>query len=122
VIAAVAAGAFFGLGDVLMKAATEVARTRTGGFSLASADTLASVAVAPELVFSLVATTLAFAMQQMAFARGRVSLVVPLVGVAGTAVVVVLGAALLGEQVGAARAAGIAVMLAGTLLIGRAAP
>jgi len=117
---ALAAGAFFGLGDVLMKTATDVARARTGGFDLATGDTLSSLAVAPELAFSLVATALAFAIQQLAFSRGRVSLVVPLVGVAGTAVVIVLGATLLEEQVSVARAASIAVMLAGTLLIGRA--
>lgn len=46
----------------------------------------------------------------------------PLIGVAGTAVVVVLGATLLQEPVSVARAASIAMMLAGTLLIGRAAP
>lgn len=64
---------------------------------------------------------LAFTIQQMAFLRGRVSLVVPLVGVAGTAVVVLLGATLLREQVSGARAASIAVMLASTVLIGRGA-
>jgi len=119
---ALAAGAFFGLGDILMKAATDAARARTGGFNLATGDTLTSLAVAPELVLSLVATAFAFAVQQMAFSRGRVSLVVPLIGVAGTAVVVVLGATLLQEQISALRAASIAMMLAGTLLIGRAAP
>jgi len=119
---ALAAGAFFGLGDILMKAATDAARARTGGFNLATGDTLTSLAVAPELVLSLVATAFAFAVQQMAFSRGRVSLVVPLIGVAGTDVVVVLGATLLQEQISALRAASIAMMLAGTLLIGRAAP
>ena len=118
---ALAAGAFFGLGDILMKAATDVARAGTGGFSLTSPDTLVSLAGAPELVLSLAATTIAFSVQQIAFSRGRVSLVVPLVGVAGTAVVVLLGATLLREQVSAARAASIAVMLAGTVLIGRGA-
>jgi drug/metabolite transporter (DMT)-like permease len=118
---ALAAGVFFGLGDILMKAATDVVRAGTGGFSLTSADTLTSFAVAPELVLSILATTLAFTIQQIAFSRGRVSLVVPLVGVAGTAVVVLLGASLLREQVSAARAASIAVMLAGTVLIGRGA-
>jgi drug/metabolite transporter (DMT)-like permease len=119
---ALAAGVFFGLGDILMKAATDVARARTGGFNLATGDTLTSLAIAPELVISLVATVFAFAIQQMAFSRGRVSLVVPLIGVAGTAVVVALGATLLQEQVSALRAASIAMMLAGSLLIGRAAP
>jgi multidrug transporter EmrE-like cation transporter len=104
-----------------MKAATDVVRAGTGGFSLTSADTLTSLAVAPELVLSIIATTLAFTIQQIAFSRGRVSLVVPLVGVAGTAVVVLLGATLLREQVSAARAASIVVMLAGTVLIGRGA-
>jgi drug/metabolite transporter (DMT)-like permease len=95
---------------------------RTGEFHLASATTLASLGVAPELLLSLVATGAAFAIQQVAFSRGRVSLVVPLVGVAGTLVVVVLGSTLLREALGGARAAGIALMLAGSLLVGRGAP
>ncbi len=115
---ALAAGAFFGLGDILMKAATSGVRARTGDFNVVSTGTLASLGDAPELALSLVATVLAFLVQQVAFARGRVSLVVPLAGVAGTAVVVVLGAVLLREQVTVARAASIALMLAGTVSVG----
>ena len=113
---ALAAGALFGLGDILMKTATEVVRGQTGGFSLASADTLASLAVTFELPLSFAATAIAFMLQQMAFSRGRVSLVVPLIGVAGTALAVVLGAALLREPVSVARAAGVATMLAGLVM------
>lgn len=118
---ALAAGAFFGLGDILMKAATDVVRVRTGGFSLADADTLDSLAAAPEFVLSVTATILAFALQQIAFSRGRVSLVVPLVGVASTVVVLALGATVLQEHVSVARLMSIATMVAGTALVGREA-
>jgi uncharacterized membrane protein len=118
---ALAAGALFGVGDVLMKSATERVRGRTGGFELASADTLGALTDCPELFLSLAATALAFALQQLAFARGRVSLVVPLIGVGATVLVLVLGAALLGEAVGVSRVAGAASMLAGTLLLARGA-
>jgi drug/metabolite transporter (DMT)-like permease len=116
---ALAAGACFGLGDVLMKAATQVVRGRTGGFDVASTGTLASLASTVEFALSLCAMSLAFALQQLAFSRGRVSLVIPLIGVAGTLAVVLLGAALLREPVGPARAAGMATLLAGTLLVAR---
>jgi uncharacterized membrane protein len=118
-VAALAAGALFGLGDVLMKNATLVVRAGTGGFDLARADTLASLGATVELPLSLAATVLAFGLQQLAYARGRVSLVVPLAGVATTATVVLLGGALLHESIGAARAGGVVSMLVGTLLVAR---
>jgi drug/metabolite transporter (DMT)-like permease len=117
---ALAAGALFGLGDVLMKAATESVRGRTGAFDMASTGTLASLAGAAELPLSLLGTTLAFGLQQLAFSRGRVSLVVPLIGAAGTVTVVILGAALLREPFSGSRAMGIGAMLAGAFLIARA--
>jgi drug/metabolite transporter (DMT)-like permease len=116
---ALAAGALFGLGDVMMKSATEVVRAAAGGFDLASAGTLASLGATLELPLSLAATTLAFGLQQFAYARGRVSLVVPLTGVAATGTAVLLGAVLLHESIGSSRAVGIATLLAGTLLVAR---
>ena len=116
---ALAAGAFFGLGDVLMKSATDAVRLGTGTFSLASIDTLTALAKLPELVLSVLATALAFIIQQVAFSRGRVSLVVPLVGVSGTAVVIILGVTLLHEHISGIRAVAVAAMVAGTILAGR---
>ena len=110
---ALAAGALFGLGDVLMKATTETVRAQTGDFDPASAATFGVLAESAELLLSLAATGAAFAIQQLAFARGRLSLVVPLVGMGGTLVAVGLGAILLDEPVGASRLAGVATMLAG---------
>jgi len=46
---ALAAGAFFGLGDVMVKAGTESVRARMGDFDLSRADTLLALVAAPGL-------------------------------------------------------------------------
>lgn len=118
---AFAAGALFGLGDVLMKAATGAVRTETGGFDLAGGPTIVALLGTAEFSLSIGATLLAFALQQIAFSRGRVSLVVPLIGVGATALVVLLGVVYLGEPLGPARLAGVLAMIAATVLIARPA-
>jgi drug/metabolite transporter (DMT)-like permease len=99
---------------------TSGVQARVGGFDVASAGTLAALAGSRELPLSLLATLLAFALQQLAFARGRVSLVVPLVGASGTATVVLLGVMWLGEPFGPARALGVGLLLLGSQLLARA--
>jgi len=114
---ALAAGALFGLGDVMMKAGTEGVRARLGGFDLARGDAAAALVACPEFQLAIAFSAGAFLLQQLAFSRGRVSLVAPIVGVGATALVVVLGVAFLGESLGRGRALGIGLTLLGTLLV-----
>jgi uncharacterized membrane protein len=114
---ALAAGALFGLGDVMMKAGTESVRTRIGHFDLSRADAFGSLAAAPEFHLALALGAAAFLLQQLAFSRGRVSLSAPLVSVSATAMVVLLGAAFLGESLGVGRSLGVGLTLLGTLLL-----
>jgi uncharacterized membrane protein len=99
---ALAAGALFGLGDVMGKVATESVRVRLG---------------APGFSLGIAATAAAFLLQQLAFSRGRVSLSAPVVGVGATACVVVLGFAFLGESLGAGRSLGVGLSVLGTWLL-----
>lgn len=114
---ALAAGALFGLGDVMLKAGTESVRVRLGGFDLAHADTLAALALAPGFQLGIGLTATAFLLQQLAFSRGRVSVSAPVVGVGATLLVVLLGVSFLGESFGAGRALGVALTVIGTLLL-----
>jgi drug/metabolite transporter (DMT)-like permease len=112
-----AAGACFGLGDVMMKIATEVTRETSGPFDLTTAASLETLVTTPELVLSIAATTAAFGLQQVAFSRGRVSLAVPAIGVAGMVIAVLAGGLLLGEPLGAGRLVAIGIVVGGTTLL-----
>jgi uncharacterized membrane protein len=114
---ALAAGALFGLGDVMIKVATESVRVRLGSFDLSQGDTLAALVGAPGFSLGIAATGAAFLLQQLAFSRGRVSLSAPVVGVGATACVVVLGFAFLGESLGAGRSLGVGLSVLGTWLL-----
>jgi len=115
---AFASGLLFGLGDAMMKTGTEAVRTTLGGFDLASAPTLAALLATPGFHLSLAATAAAFVLQQVAFSRGRVSVSAPVIGVGGARVAGGGGAALLRESVTATRVMGVAMVAAGTLLLG----
>lgn len=114
---ALAAGALFGLSDVMLKAATEVARGPVAHFDLLHSDTLHGLVTTSEFYLGFGATAAAFLLQQAAFARGRVSVVVPLIGMAGTALAVLLGVSLMREPLGGQRILAVAVMVTGTALL-----
>jgi uncharacterized membrane protein len=120
---ALAAGALFGLGDVMMKVATEAVHARLTRFDLSRADTLTALVGAPGFHLGIAAAAAAFLLQQLAFSRGRVSLSAPVVGVGATACVVILSAAFLGESLGAGRSLGVGLsVLGGWLLAGSEEP
>jgi drug/metabolite transporter (DMT)-like permease len=113
----IAAGLLFGLGDVLMKIGTEIARDTDGRFDLASSQGFGSLFGTVEFHLSIGVTACAFLLQQAAFSRGRVSLIAPLIGASGTIVVLLLGSSLLREAFGPTRLLAVAVMVFGTLLL-----
>jgi uncharacterized membrane protein len=90
---------------------------RLGSFDLSRADTLAALLGTPGLYLGVFATAAAFLLQQLAFARGRVSLSAPVVGAGATAFVVVLGVAFLGESLGAGRSLGVGLSVLGAWLL-----
>jgi drug/metabolite transporter (DMT)-like permease len=114
---ALASGSLFGMGDVVMKVGTEVARERTGHFDLSRSGTIETLLGTPEFHLALVLGLAAFLVQQLAFSRGRLSLVAPVVTVGATAVAVLVGSVLLGESMDRARLSGIGAVLLGTLLL-----
>lgn len=112
-----ASGLLFGLGDVLMKTGTEIARDPSGQFDLTSAQGLQSLLGASEFYLSFVSTACAFLIQQAAYSRGRISLIFPMNAAGGMIVVLLLGALLLREPLSTTRLTSIAVVVAGTLLL-----
>ena len=95
--------------------AVEVAKV--AGVEIAETVPRCALVGTAEFPLSIAATACAFLLQQAAFARGRVSLVVPLIAGGGTLVVLVLGAVLLREGLDPPRLAGVLAMGAGTLLL-----
>jgi len=112
-----AAGLLFGLGDVMVKAGTEIARGPAGLFDLTQASSAVALLETSQLHLGVFATLAAFLLQQAAFARGRVSVVVPAIGAGGMLVVVLLGVLLLHETLGGERIVAIVVVIAGTALL-----
>ena len=113
---ALPAGALFSVGDLLMKLGTEVVRLRTGAFDLPAGSSLPTLLKTAEFQLAFAATLLAFVLQQLAFSRGRVSVVIPVAGAAGTLLTALLGFGLLHEPLNVLRVGGIASVIAGTLL------
>jgi drug/metabolite transporter (DMT)-like permease len=112
-----AAGAFFGCGDLLVKAATGQVREATGDFhALAS---LAALAGTPELAVALPCYGVGIVVVQGAFSVGRVSLVGPVVALTGSLLPIVFGVTVLGESLSPARVCGMAGMLAATAMLSR---
>lgn len=112
-----AAGLLFGLGDVMVKAGTEIARGPAGHFDLTQASSAVALLETSQLHLGVLATLAAFLLQQAAFARGRVSVVVPAIGAGGMLVVVLLGILLLQETLDGKRIVAIVVVIAGTALL-----
>jgi drug/metabolite transporter (DMT)-like permease len=116
----VAAGVLFGCGDLLVKAATGQVREATGDFhALAS---LAALAGTAELVVALLCYGAGLVVVQGSFSIGRVSVVGPVVALAGSLLPISFGFAVLGESANPARALGLAGMLAAAALLSRRPP
>lgn len=122
---ALAAGALFGAGDVLMKGATGLVARRLGGFDLLEPASLAALLHASAFLLSLPAYVGGLVLVQLAFSAGRASLVGPLVAIGATVLPIGFGFVVLQEQAGPLRAAGVGLLLAGSAILvlgGRDAP
>lgn len=117
-----AAGLLFGVSDFMMKLATSIVVASEGGFSVVSPASLLALLRTPEIAYIALANLGAFALMQLAYARGRVAVISPLATLSGTAFAVVLGFSVLGEPWSPWRGAGILAVLAGTGQLVRARP
>jgi len=114
---AAGAGLAFGLADITMKLATSVVKETTGSFQIVSAQTAGLLFQSPEFwLFAAIAIT-AFLVLQIAYSHGRVSVIVPVAGIAGTLLTVLLGSALLREPLSQGRVLGVLVMVVGVALV-----
>ena len=115
-----AAGLLFGVSDFMMKIATSIVVTAEGSFSVVSPASLLALLYTPEVVWIVLANLGGFLLMQFAYSKGRVAVISPLASLSGTAFAVLLGFLVLGEPLSLLRAAGIAVVLAGTSQLVRA--
>jgi len=112
-----AAGVFFGCGDLLVKAATGQVREATGDFH--ALVSLAALVATPELAVALACYMAGIVVVQGAFSVGRVSVVGPVVALTGSLLTILFGLAILDESASPARAVGLAGMLAAAALLSR---
>lgn len=114
---AVACGALLGTSDSFVKAATVLVRQSSGSFSVLDPATLGLLALEP-IAYLVIATFFAgFMLEQLAYANGRVSVVLPLRATTVLSVATAFGAFVFHEDIGARRLLGIAVLVAGSSLL-----
>ncbi len=109
------AGLLMGVGDVLWKSGTAVVASELGGFDVTRPAALAALFSAPEVYLGLSMDLSAFFLVQAAYSRGRVSVIAPATAVGATLLTVLLGSAVLQEQLSAARGTGVAAIVLGAL-------
>lgn len=114
---AAGAGLGFALSDTMMKLATSVVKETTGSFRIASAQTVGVLFQSPEFWLFVAIAISAFLVLQIAYSHGRVSVIAPVAGIAGTLLTVLLGSALLREPLSVGRVMGVLVMVAGIALV-----
>lgn len=116
---AAVAGLAFGLADIMMKLGTSVVKETTGSFQIASAQTAGLLLRSPEFWLFVAIAIAAFLVLQIAYSHGRLSVIVPVAGIAGTLLTVLLGSTLLREPLSPGRVLGVGVMLVGIALVVR---
>lgn len=118
---AAAAGALFGMADILTKGATQVvsASSATGGFSVASPSSMTALLTTFEFAPALVGYTIGIILVQAAFSVGRVSVIGPVTAIGSLLLPIAFGVLALGENASGPRLAGIAAILLGSLVLAR---
>jgi uncharacterized membrane protein len=114
---AAGAGLAFGLADITMKLATSVAKETTGSFQIVSVQTAGLLFQSTEFWLFVAIAITAFLVLQIAYSHGRVSVIVPVAGIAGTLLTVLLGSALLREPPSQGRVLGVLIMVVGIVLV-----
>ncbi len=104
-----AAGLFFGIADYMLKVGT----VRVGDFLIISFGSLLELAKTLEVWFVVGGTAAGFALLQLAFSHGRVSLVNPIAAITGMSLTVSLGFTFLGEEPRPLRLTGIVLVIVG---------
>lgn len=112
---AVGAGLLFGTGDVLVKGAT--ASVAPDSFDVLEADSLAVLGGSPEFAAAVPAYLGGTVLLQAAFSVGRVSMIGVVSALGSVVLPIAFGLLVLGEDAGAGRLAGMAVIVLGSLLL-----
>jgi uncharacterized membrane protein len=114
---AAGAGLAFGLADIMMKLGTSVVKEAAGSFQIASAQTAGLLFQTTEFWLFVAIAIAAFLVLQIAYSHGRVSVIVPVAGIAGTLLTILLGSALLREPLSQGRVLGVLVMVVGIAFV-----
>jgi len=114
---AAACGFLGGTCDSLIKLTTALVRERAGTFHVADPTTLIQLAFEPISALVIVFFAGTFLTEQLAFANGRVSVVLPVRSAASQLIVVLLGGLVFQEHLGSYRLIGVAMVILGTTLL-----
>jgi drug/metabolite transporter (DMT)-like permease len=113
---AVCAGLMFALSDIMMKIGTSAVKEKVGSFQIVSAQTVVLLLQSHQFLIFVAIAIAAFLVLQIAYSHGRVSVVVPIAGITGTLLTLILAFVLLREPLSPGRVLGVLVMLFGLSL------
>jgi uncharacterized membrane protein len=114
---AAASGLLGGACDALVKLTTSLVREDAGGFQVVAASTLSHLVVEPAAYLVVAFFVGTFLMEQLAYANGRVSVVLPVRSAMAMSVVIVVGGVVFQESFGPRRVVGVAVLMIGTVFL-----
>jgi drug/metabolite transporter (DMT)-like permease len=117
VLLALAAGLLMGFANTLTKVAADRVRARHGSFELVRGEDLGVLLTEPVAAAVVLSILFSFAIVQLAFTTGRVSVVAPVRLTVQIATAVALGALLLGESIPTLRGIGIVVVSASAVAL-----
>lgn len=116
---AAGAGFLFGTGDILTKGATDVVEAGlAGGFRVAELASMRGLVRTPEFALAIAAYVGGAILAQAAFSVGRVSVIGPVMAIAGLLLPVGFGLVVLQEDATGARLAGLVAIALGSALLG----
>ncbi len=101
----------------MMKLGTSVVKEDTGSFQIASVQTAALLFQSAEFLLFIPIASAGFLVLQIAYSNGRLSVIIPVAGIAETLLTVLLGSALLREPLSHGRVLGVVVMVIGIALM-----
>jgi drug/metabolite transporter (DMT)-like permease len=118
ILLAIGSGFGFGMGAVALKMLDGDLKQAIGGFHVSNPDFLLAFLASPNGWMLIVFNLLGFAMFQLSFAHGRITLIGPLSQVFSMVVPVMAGIAAFGESLVPWQWLGVATVTLGTLLVG----
>jgi uncharacterized membrane protein len=117
IVLAASAGILFGTGDILVKGATSLVK-QGGDFSVVESASMGGLVQTPEFGIAVLSYVTGGILMQAAFSVGRVSVIGPVAAIGGLVLPIAFALAVLREDAGGDRVAGMVAIALGIAFLG----